>query len=233
MKLVLLTKGAWKIVTGSETHPDKANQEEMVKFHRKSDTALAAFLPSVSNECSASVVDMEDPKQVWDTLKAQLNAVSSAAVDTYLERYQSIQMEHGEGVMQYVNRLTDLENRLAAIGNPVSREEKRRSILRGLDADFDTVSDMIQELDKDRSASIGILITKEIALNRKRVDSSNNGGSVLTVTSYKNKKCTHCGRPGLFKADCFDNPASAKYKPDKRATSRKHSVVIGMIIRNL
>ena len=34
------------------------------------------LIDSVSNECSASVIDTEDPKQVWDTLKAHFTAVS-------------------------------------------------------------------------------------------------------------------------------------------------------------
>ena len=41
-------------------------------------------------------------------------------------------MQHSEGIMNYVNSLTALENRLIAIGKSISRDGRRRALLRGL-----------------------------------------------------------------------------------------------------
>ena len=178
MKLVLMSKRTWSILNGDATESVATTTEEIAKFKRSRDSALADILLSVSSDCSASVIDLEDPQEVLKILKAQFNSVSVAAVDSYLEQYQAVKTGDSESVTQYVNRLTDVENKLAGIGKPVDRDQKRRALLQSLSDEYGSISDMICELEKDRSSAIGMLVTKEIALNRKR-GTSEVGGSAL------------------------------------------------------
>lgn len=123
-------------------------------------------LVSVSEKCSASVIENEDRNEAWRLLKEQLNAVSTAAYDSYMEEYHTMKMKPSDGKRQYVNRLTIMECRSAANGKPICRGEKRRPLWMGLCYEYENIAGMIRERDKDRSASVGILITNGIAIHR-------------------------------------------------------------------
>ena len=134
-------------------------------------------------------------------------------MDSYLEKYQTMKMEHDEGIMTYVNRLTALENRLIAIGKSLSRDERRRALLTGLPPEFDTIADLIREIDKGRATAIGMLITKEVSLRRNSGPKDSDLESAFQIRSPHTRKCTHCGRLGHFKSDCLYNPEISIYKP--------------------
>ena len=121
------------------------------------------MLLSVTDQCSASLIDLEDAKAVWDILRAQFNTVSNAAIDSYLETYQTMKMRISEGVMTYINRLTTMEYRLTAIGKPISLDEQHRALLKGMLPEFANIADQIREMDKDRATAIGMLIKKRSA----------------------------------------------------------------------
>ena len=183
-----------------------------------------SYLPfSVTDQPSASVIDFEDPKAVWDTLQAQFNTVSNAAIESYLETHQTMKMRISEGVMTYINRLTTMENRLTAIGKPLLRDEQRRALLRGLLPEFANIADLIREMDKDRASAIGVLINKAFCLQQRDEVKEGNSESALNVKSFPKKICIHCGRPGHLKANCFLNPESANYKPDRARAPQRNT----------
>lgn len=88
-------------------------------------------------------------------------------------------MGTGQSVIQYLNRLTDVENKLASIGKPVDSDQKRRALVRGLSDEFDLIADMIRKLAKDSSSAIGMLVTKDIGLNRTCERPENDGTALL------------------------------------------------------
>lgn len=67
---------------------------------------------------------------------------------------------------------------------------------------------MIRELEKDRSAAIGILVKKGAMLNVKK-----DGAETGSALHVHNAECTHCGRPNHTKENCWDNPESDPYRP--------------------
>ena len=85
IKLVLLSKGTWAYVTPGVTAPVVTLIPEKTKYDRHRASDLADVLLSITDDRSASMIDFEDPKAVWDTLRVHLNLVSNAAIDCYLE----------------------------------------------------------------------------------------------------------------------------------------------------
>ena len=59
-------------------------------------------------------------------------AVSEASIDSYLTTDQKIRMKENERIIKYVNRLTQLENKLTGVRKPQDEKEKRRALLRDL-----------------------------------------------------------------------------------------------------
>ena len=86
IEIVLRGKGLWKIVSGEEIGPDTstATGEEMEKFYQRRDRALTTLLFTIDDACSASVISLRNPKEIWDTLKARYETISQASIDALL-----------------------------------------------------------------------------------------------------------------------------------------------------
>ena len=124
LKLVLRGKGLWGIVSGEELPPPEERPENLKKFQRRKHMALSDVPLSIEDASSAAVIHLRDSKPVWDELKKTYQAVSEAAVDSLLVQYQAMKMRSRENVSQYVNRLIQLENKLAAIGKTIAKDKK-------------------------------------------------------------------------------------------------------------
>lgn len=61
---------------------------------------------------------------------------AAASVDSFVVQYQSLRMQPAEKVMQYVNRLKELENKLMVVGQFVGVAEQVRVLICGLRTDF-------------------------------------------------------------------------------------------------
>lgn len=88
-------------------------------------------------------------------------AVSSGRKDAYLTQYQSLKMEPDENVMLYVNMISSLENKLAAIGYEIPMDEKRRVLLRGLRDEFSVIIGVVRATNKTFEEAVAQLVTQE------------------------------------------------------------------------
>ena len=105
-------------------------------FSRLRDTALSSILLSIDDSCISPVIRMRNPTDFWKTLRAMFEKVSEARTDAYLTQLQRLKMNDNEKVMELVNRQTNLENKLVAVGHTLSAEEKPRTFLRALRPEF-------------------------------------------------------------------------------------------------
>ena len=135
LEFVLRAKELWQIVTGEEQIP--SDTTDRAKFERKSDLALTNIILSIEDSVSAAVITIRDPKKMWDILKEMNATVSEARIDVSMQQFQNAQMLQEETISLFVNRLQDLENKLASIGHVMPDMEKRRALLRGLSRNFD------------------------------------------------------------------------------------------------
>ena len=64
LKLGLMCKGTWSIVNEDVTQSVSFTPEDIAKFKRSRDSALAEILLSVTNDCSASLINLQEPQEV-------------------------------------------------------------------------------------------------------------------------------------------------------------------------
>lgn len=72
-----------------------------------------------------------------------------------------MKMTATEKVMEYVNRLKELENKLTDMGHNISDTEKRRTLLRSLRPEFDVTVEVICVTGKSVAEAISQIIVVE------------------------------------------------------------------------
>ena len=69
MKMCLIGKDLWEIVTGAETLPADASAEEQRKFRKRENLALATVCLSVATNLQIYVRSAESAKEAWENLE--------------------------------------------------------------------------------------------------------------------------------------------------------------------
>ena len=219
MEIVLRGKGLWGIVNGNETLPAAASAEVQSKFEQRCDVAVTNLLLSIDDSCLSAVISLRDPKEIWHTLKDMFKSTAEASIDAYLSQYQNMKMRTSEKVMQYVNRLRELENKLIEIGHTLSDKDKRRTLLKGLRPEFSVTAEVIRATEKNIGQAISMLVVHEASLEKGDDDEEISEKALTTQSS--DKICYHCGRKGHTQDRCFHNPKSRSYRPQNRKNYRK------------
>ena len=122
MKWMLVSKDLWAAV-GDAAHEGSAKAQALIGLH-------------VRDQHVRMVMDSANAKAAWDALQALFAAKSSARRLALKRDLNSLQLESGESVSQYVARARDLRDFLAAAGSEVADDELIMSLLAGLPDDY-------------------------------------------------------------------------------------------------
>ena len=214
MEVLLRGKALWEIITGDETEP-RGDEAALKQFKIRKDRATTCLLMSIEERCLPSVISLRDPRTIWLRLEETYQKISRASIDAYLLQYQELRMATGEKIMEFVNRLQDVENKLIGIGQLLSEDDKRRCLLRGLRSEFAITAEVIRGTDKSISDAISQLLVFEASqIQEGKANETVNvqDDTVRALAANSVKECDHCGRPGHVKDSCFHNPKSKFYR---------------------
>lgn len=134
-------RGLWHFVGDAQRTP--VPQEEAHVTMQKEDQAISLLLMSIADECIAPVICMRDAKDIWNTLSEMYKNMTAASVDSFVVQYQSLRRHPSERVMQYMNRMKELENKLMAVGHAVKDAEQKRVRLSNLRDEFAVTAGVI------------------------------------------------------------------------------------------
>ena len=215
IEVVLRGKGLWTLVDGSENTQTAAS--ELAKYLQRKDQAITILLISIDNGCLAPVIEKRDPKDIWDSLEKTFKTSSEVSVDAFISEYQSLRMNESEKIVQYVNRLTECENKLSAIGHSLTDKDKKRALSRGLPDEFNIIAGVIRATNKNIQESIGLLIVQEAENNSNQSNAASSTSTPAFTAQFKGRKkiCNYCKRPGHIARHCFKNPESPRFKGNK------------------
>ena len=122
-------------------------------------------------------------------------------------------MEDSETVMEYVNRLVEVENDLAGVGHLLDQKEKIRALLRGLSENFEVTAKVTRAMNMSFTKAVSELVVEEVSRTLQNVEASG-GPSTALSTIQHDDICSHCGRKGHNADQCFHNPRSKGYRKD-------------------
>ena len=103
MKLVLMERGLWGFVQGTETKPgDTSEAAAKNAFRLRSDKAYSLIALSVKTNLQAHISSTTDRKEAWETLQKHFEFVSIAQVVRLNRKFYAASMEEGGDLMQHL-----------------------------------------------------------------------------------------------------------------------------------
>ena len=224
MKMCLIGKDLWEIVTGTDQLAEGATDAEQRKFRKKENFALASVCLSVATNLQIYVRSAKSAKEAWDNLEQHFEQKSLSRKIFYRRKLYSARMDKGTSMVAHVNYIKTLSEHLEAVGDAVAEKDLVIILISSLPEEYnhlitaletiaedkltwDYVRDrLIHEHDKMQSGSAGAVkydACQDALFSKQSQEQTK-------PSSTKNFKCFYCKKKGHFAKDCYKKKADAK-----------------------
>ena len=139
MRHLLMAKGLWKYVDGSEILPEDANEATRTKFRDESQKAISTIVMAISTPQLYLVTSCEKPKDAWDTLKKHFERETLANKLYLKKKYFRKEMKEGTPMEVHLKEMKEITDKLASIGAPISEEDQVVTLLGSLLSSYSTL----------------------------------------------------------------------------------------------
>ena len=124
MRHLLLAKGLWKYVDGSEELAEDADARAITEYREKSQKALSTLVMAVSTPQLYLITSCDRPQDVWDALKRHFERGTLANKLFLKKQYFRKEMKENTPMESHLKEMKEITDRLAFIGAPISEEEE-------------------------------------------------------------------------------------------------------------
>ena len=139
MRHLLLAKGLWGHVDGTEVLAEDANAQAQAEFRKKSQRAFSTIVLAVSTSQLYLITSCEQPKDAWDVLKKHFERDTLANKLFLKKRYFRTEMKEGTSMESHLKHMKELTDKLAAIDAPITEEDQVVTLLGSLPQSYSTL----------------------------------------------------------------------------------------------
>ena len=229
MKHLLMVKGLWNLVDGSEVLASEATAAAAALFQSRLHKAFSTIVLAMDSAQLYLVTSCEEPTQAWNALKNHFEQETLANKLLLKKQYFHSKMKEGTLVDQHLKHMKDITDKLAAIGVPISEEDQVVALLGSLPRSFVTLVTAIEarmdgvSLDYVQQALIHEEMKQsELSGQLSEAESACYGcGNVGHIHRYcpnDSPTCFGCGDVGHIQRYC---PRKRKWHKAKIAESEK------------
>ena len=234
MKHMLLAKGLWGHVTGTERLADEATPAQRTEFEKKGQRAFSTIVMAVSTPQLYLITSCEQAKEAWDALRDHFEKDTLANKLMLKKRYFRMEMAAGTSVESHLKQMKELTDKLAAIAAPVAEEDQVVTLLGSLPQSY---SSLVTALESRENVSLSYvqqsLVHEEKKLSgefRQQTTGSSAAGEGTSALVGGYRRRTRSRRPvcfecqeGHFRRDCPKLSSASKHKAKSAELSSSES----------
>eukprot|EP00794_Sanderia_malayensis_P016599 gene16599-biopygen14022 len=153
MKMALVGKDLWDIVTGDEVLDGTAAVVQQFcssKFQRRENIALATICLSVLPSLQIYVRAAKSAKEAWNNLEQHFEKRSLSQKIFYRRKLYSARLEKGTTMLEHVNGLQTLSDHLEAVGDPIMEKDLVIILISSLTEDYNHLITALETIAEDR-----------------------------------------------------------------------------------
>ena len=139
MKLVLMERGLWRFIEGTEVAPvsGTATAAAINAYRLRSDKVYSLIALSVEKNLQVHISTTTDPKTAWETLKNQFECISIAQVVRLNRRFYAATMDEGTDILEHLTYMTTLAEQLREMKEEISDKKFVTVVLGSLPPSYD------------------------------------------------------------------------------------------------
>ena len=211
MKHLLLAKGLWGLVDGTEVLADDATTTVQALFRSRLQKAFSTIALAIDSAQLYLITSSEEPKQAWDALRKHFERETLANKLFLKKQYFRSEMKEGTSVEQHLKHMKGITDKLAAIGAPISEEDQVVTLLGSLPRGFATLVTAIEA----RMDGVSLDYVQQALIHEEMKQSELSGqlleaesaltGAFRRDTPRDQPTCFRCGTVGHVRRDCPRN----------------------------
>lgn len=191
MKMALVGKDLWDIVTGDEELDDTAEATQQRKLQRRENVALATICLSVSQNIQIYVRSAKGPKEAWDNLESHFEKRSLSQKIYYRHKIYSGKLERGTTMLERVNHVQTLSDHLEAVGDPIEEKDLVIILISSLTEDYNHLITALETIAEDRLS--WVYVRDRVLHEYEKL----HGSTEVTTNRKVSIRVMHCSLAGL------------------------------------
>ena len=138
MKLVLMERGLWGFVQGTESEPEPtASASVKNSYCLRLDKAYSLIALSVKTSLQVHISSTTNPKTVWEILQKHFEFVSITQVVHLNRKFYAASIEEGADLLQHIIMMTSLAEQLRELEEEISSRKFATVILGSLPESYE------------------------------------------------------------------------------------------------
>ena len=209
MRHLLLAKGLWGFIEGTEVLNDDATNEQKKEFKQKSQKAFSTLVLAIDTSQLYLITSCDNGDEAWNILRNHFERDTLSNKLFLKKQYFRKEMNKGNTIESHLKEMKEISDRLASIGAPVSEEDQVVTLLGSLPPSYSTLVTALEA----RADDVSLNFVQQALINEERKQaalkpSSNDQDAALLGNQNGNKqirkpiKCYNCGGIGHIQRNC-------------------------------
>ena len=183
MKMQLIGKDLWDLVTGDEVLPEEATEKQREHFRKRNNNALSQICLHVEPDLHIYLRSCNSGKEAWDCLAGHFEEKTLSKKIFYRRKLYSLKLANSTNMETHINSIRNIADHLEALDNPISEDDLVMTLLSSLSEDYNNLVTTLETLKEEQ-------LTWNYVRDR-------------LITEYQRRKSTKSSKPSVTPQDAF------------------------------
>ena len=241
-KWLLMERGLWGFVTGSEVRPEiveekknadgvvtnadekRQSQDLLNKYNLRSDKAFSTIALNIESDLQIHIASKNTPKEAWDTLQNHCEFVSVTQMVRLTRRFYAAKMEEGDDMMKHITEMTTLAQQLREMNEDITSRKFATVMLGSLPSSYDNLVTSMSARDinqLDWESVKGVLV--EEFMKRKEKEKTKASEDALLTRRMEDALYTSSGNDNQYHNNPSRGGRGRSNSRGRRGASRSSS----------